>query len=241
MLFLRRTFPLIIAFVLGSFGAAQYYIPAPWSQATFRDLVYISRIVWTFALFLGMYSLFSLHIGRMRRKQAGWGYSGLVFAAFGITFAAMAWNSGGLLLSPLRPTELDQWFTVRWMYTYVFAPCDATMFSLLAFFIASAAYRTFRARTPEATILLVAAVVLMLGRVPALAMLYDIFVPEFLRTDWLTSLVTDDVRQLTEWLMNVPNLAAKRGLLLGVSLGAIATSLRIIFGIERSYLGGGGD
>ena len=109
----------------------------------------------------------------------------------------------------------------NWMFQYVQVPADATMFSILAFFIASAAYRTFRARTPEAAILLVSAIIVMLGRVPIGAAISDIF------------------PLLSGWLMDVPNLAAKRGILLGVSLGMVATSLRIIFGIERSYLGGG--
>ena len=54
--------------------------------------------------------------------------------------------------------------TVRlsdWMYRAIFSPCQATMFSLLAFFVASASYRAFRAKTPEATVLLLAAFVIL--------------------------------------------------------------------------------
>ena len=217
MLFLRRTFPLIIAFVMGMIGILVFYIPHSGAQALEQELTKWDRIVAAFAMVLGIYSLMRLHWGRVRRQQAGWAYSFLVFIGFTVMFIFAIYNDGQ---GPHKPQVIDSG-PFKWMFDYVQVPADATMFSILAFFIASAAYRTFRARTPEAAILLVSAIIVMIGRVP------------------IGALISDWVPWLSQWLMAVPNLAAKRGILLGVSLGAVATALRIIFGIERSYLGGG--
>ncbi len=110
-----------------------------------------------------------------------------------------------------------------WGYEYLYYPLAATMFSLLAFFVASAAFRAFRARTPEATLLLVAAFFVMLGRVP------------------LGDYIGEWVPNLAGWIMSVPNTAGMRAIMIGIALGAVSYSLRIILGYERPYLAGGGD
>jgi hypothetical protein len=99
-------------------------------------------------------------------------------------------------------------------------PLQATMFSLLAFFIASAAFRAFRIRTWTAALLGVTAVLVMIGRVPVGEMIWPDF-PDFI-----------------EWIMNVPQLAAKRAIMIGAALGAISTGLKVIIGLERTYMGG---
>jgi hypothetical protein len=103
----------------------------------------------------------------------------------------------------------------------------ATMFSLLAFFIASAAFRAFKARNVTAVLLLATAFIVMLGRVPIGALITR-SLPENMQ-----------LGSIVEWILNIPNMAAQRGILMGVGLGMIATAIKIILGIERGYLGGG--
>ena len=101
---------------------------------------------------------------------------------------------------------------------------------MLAFFIASAAFRAFRARNIEATLLLASAVIVILGLTPPFLYLWTsvfAFIPGF-------------PLEFKDWILIVPNMAARRAIVIGIGLGAIAQSFRIILGIERTYMGGGG-
>lgn len=135
-----------------------------------------------------------------------------------------------LLLTTAYPREIARygptWFKI--IYDAFFVPLSATMFSLLAFFVASASYRAFRAKTREATVLLIAAFIILVGRTPL----------GYYATFWLPEpLQFLQISNLSAWILSTPNLAAQRAIMIGISLGIIATSLKLILGIERSYLG----
>src|SRR5437764_852980 len=54
----------------------------------------------------------------------------------------------------------------RSIFQDLLANFDAAMFASLAFFIIGAAYRAFRIKSAEATLLMLSALVVMLGQVP---------------------------------------------------------------------------
>jgi len=104
-------------------------------------------------------------------------------------------------------------------FTFMMVPLQSTMFALLAFFISSASYRAFRARNLLASLLLIAALIVMLRFTPG---------------PW-----GDLISKTSTWVMNVPNLAAQRAIIIGIGLGMVATALKVILGIERGYMGKG--
>lgn len=223
---MRREIPLAITFIVGIVFALVYFIPhRPFSdfQRLFGDWF---GIISAFAIWLGALNLMKISLLKLMRRQPGRWYAVIIIVSFlAVAFFGFFEGFRGLTAQPPYSYR-DAGTMFNWLYQYVYSALSATMYALLAFFVASASYRAFRARNLEATLLLIAAFLVMLGRVPV--------------GDLLTSWLPDGYRMSAwaNWLMAVPNAAGQRAIMIGIALGMVSISLRIILGLERTYLGG---
>jgi len=208
----------IIVFGLGFFYAGVYYVsatPAIDLQAISDQLLTYITAVLTAGFAIGVINLIRVHTTNIKRRRATWRYSVLLL----VSLAAMAIFS--VIASPYAldptgaviPTSLIAFSTPIWEFLYykILVNINSTIFSLLAFFIASAAYRAFKARSLESTLLLVAGLLVMLGQAP------------------ITSLIWPGFAAIRTWLLTVPNTAGQRGVLIGIALGILVFSVRRLF------------
>lgn len=225
---MRTQVPVAIAFTVGSLMLIQFFVPHQVSGTFEETMALWARIIGAFALVVGIGSLVHTHVMKLRRKAEGWPYSIIVLASL-------------LLMAGVGVKQGMEGESFKWLFEYVFAPLGATVFSLLAFFIASAAYRTFRARSAEAAFLLAAAMIMMIGRVPLGVELSRWVLDVTHLRDVLTAIGFSpeaDLATATEWILSVLNTAMKRAVMFGAALAAVAQALRIILGIERPYMSG---
>jgi hypothetical protein len=166
-------------------------------------LVSWAAIITAFALFLGFANVVSVHWGRIRTQKPGAVYSIVLLISL---FGTLALGIGG----PLSANG-------QFIFNYILQPLEATLFALLALFIATAAFRAFRVRNMETFFFVLFALIVLLGQAPVSIYLW----PEF--------------PVIKDWILNVPTLAGVRGILLGVALGVIATGLRVLIGADRPY------
>jgi hypothetical protein len=197
----------------GLFVLIGFFVPHPAIRTAYDKIQQWVIIVVAFTYVLGMANVLSLNVTQIRRRSRDWPYKVALVGGILVTMA-VGFSEG--------TKYLDDNSGFSWIYNNMYSAMSSTMFSLLAFFIASAAFRAFRVRTVEALLLAVAAFILMLGRVP------------------IGSLIHPALPVVADWLMEVPQNAAKRGILMGAALGVMATGFRIILGIERTYGSDGG-
>ena len=215
---MKRQGPIVLAFVVGMLMMIQFFTASPVFLTLYNLVLDWKQVVLGCTFILGTWSLIRYHMTKIERRQENWQYSYVTLAGLAITvLSALIWKTS----SGPYP----------WLFNNVQVPMQSTMFSLLAFFVASASYRAFRAKTREATILLVAAFIILLRPTPL----------GYYLTFWLPKpLQFLHIPNLSTWVLSVPNMAGQRAIMIGIALGIVSTSLRLILGIERSYLGSEG-
>lgn len=206
---MRKEIPLLITLLSGLIYVVANFFNLSIASSTKKALDQWFLIATAFAVLLGVVNLTIIHLNNISGGRSGWIYSLILLASM--------W---AVVFYGLFKTNQDPFYQ-NFIYNRMLNPLSATMYSILVFYITSAAYRAFRVRSFEATLLLLTAIVVMLGRAP------------------IGDLITPALPSLTNWLLDIPNTAGMRGIMIGATLGGVATSLRVIVGIERAYLSGG--
>ena len=296
---LKRYIPIGIVAFFGSLTLFGWFIDNESIEAFVNDdATQWYDIIASFAIFLGALNLLKLQFLKVVKRQSGWQYSVVAIASFFFAFTIGFFMKGAFFVGEevyftqgaaeqaiigsgsTETVKAVEWGAhistegglFKWMFDNIFTPLSATMFALLAFYVGSASYRSFRARNFEATLLLLAGIIIMLGRVPVgslitpwmvmylLVFVGTIFVNTYIRSrkivfgvfvlglvgvtllgmnmNWSpTEPAIFFLPSLQEWIYTVPNLAGARAIMIGIGLGIIVTSLRYIFGLEKSYIG----
>ena len=221
---MQRAVPIAITFVVAWILLWAVYIPPV--EPIREEFTLFFDILAAFAFILGGANLLRQHGRKIRRRARDWGYSAVCLAAFLGTLICGLLKVGAA--HGLSDSVTAEGSVLSWIYDYFFTPCNASMFSLLAFYIASASYRAFRVRNTEATVMLVTAFIVLLGRT---------FLGGLL-TDWLPDQLAGlKIPSVVQWIMSVPITAGNRAIMIGIALGIISTSLKVMLGIDRTYLG----
>ncbi len=202
---------LVSYFVRGSFNVGSVTV----NVGGLGDLLIgLVSLLLAFALFVGLANLLRVHLRRVGKRESGWPYS---LVLLGSALATIIAGVVGSVSSNKSGLSGD---AASWIFQNIYQPLGSTFYSLLAFFIATAAFRALRAHTVEVGIMAVVALIVVAGLAPISQL------PEL-----------KSVADLGNWVLNYPAQAGVRGIAIGASLGVIATSLRVLLGIDRQYLG----
>jgi hypothetical protein len=152
------------------------------------------------ALILGALNVAWVHLRRILAGQPGWGQSIALVAAMLVVFVTGVFSSAGAT-SPL----------MEWLFDSVIAPGQATLFALLAFFMAGAAYRFLRVGRPGGAWMLAGVALVMVVQMPA-----------------ANRLLPPAIGAIAGWVFDVPSMAALRGVLLGSSFALLVAAFRFL-------------
>lgn len=217
--------PLIAAvtFLAGLYYVTEFFWPVSGKEGNFLTpyltvVAQINQVLLAMAAGVGIVSLLSVHMRAIVRRRSGWGFSLTLLAAmFSIAFFGF--------LHTYRPgIKADGLYSL--CFDGGLKNLQAAMFSIVSFYIVSAAYRAFRVRSVEATILLASAFLVMVGQVTLGQAI----------TAWLPTTglgASFRLETIADWIMTRVSSPALLAVELGLGVGLLSTAIRLWLSLER--------
>jgi hypothetical protein len=250
---IRKPVLFTVTFVSGLFYVLFWLFPAPisrqpddaprnviesfsfWISDSQTVIADITNIVAAFLIGLGIYSLLRVHASKLVKRQKDWEFSAVLVASL-LAMVIFGYVDFCMRLDPANSKMAGSGY-VGWtfwqfgrdlLFNGLLQNMDAAMFSIVAFYILSAAYRAFRARSIEATILLVTALVVMLSLMGLIEFFWGSGV------DHLHLSNNFKLTNIAAWLGKNIQTPALRGIDFGVGIGLMAMGLRIWLSLEKT-------
>ena len=235
---MSRSIAVLVASVAGiAMVLSKFIVPMQSAETTvatwFNALAAIAFV-------LGGANLLKMNLLAISARRPGWGYSAVTVTAFLVTLAVgllkvAVPRSAAFPDHPMGGAATAEGGALWWIYEYLMSPITSTLFALLAFYVASAAFRAFRAKNAAAIFLLATAFVVLLGRTYA-GVVVTSWIPA--ENPWISWLRLEN---LSAVIMSVFTTAGTRAMIIGIAIGVAATGIKIMIGLDRSYLGGARD
>jgi hypothetical protein len=212
-----------------------------WLQSSLPTVTNFNQVLTGLLLGLGIASLLRVHIGRVAKKHKEWPYSlTLVISMVVMTiFGYWDWCSKigpGAAKAAAENPQIFPNFGWNFLFDGLFVNLDAVMYSMIAFFIFSAAYRSFRLRSAESAILLGTAVLVMLSLMGSVLVGWDRVV-DMMGGSGHGSVATFmgnfRLGNIKDWVQNNFQSPSIRAIEFGLAIGILAMSLRLWLGIEK--------
>jgi cation transport ATPase len=107
----------------------------------------------------------------------------------------------------------------KWVFDSVYVSLGQTLYAITGFYIFSAAYRAFRARTLDAAILLIAGCFVILTNAP------------------IGEVIWSGIPVIGRWMLDYGQVPAMRTFLITAAFGLLAFGFRALLGKERGFYG----
>jgi hypothetical protein len=241
----RRALIALVTFFAGLVFAAEFFWPVNkqgenWLTPAIGPAQNTLQIIAAMALALGTYGLIRLHLRNIVQQRSQWGYSVVLIVAFVTMGFFSVWNTLAEKGVLSKTVVLQSGFGL--LFDNMLVPLESTMFSLIAFYIFSAAYRAFRIRSIEASILMFTAMMVMIGIVS---------LGNIISYQWLGLPVEQTAEmeknpfslrnigynlalpRIAYWILQALNAPVQRAIEFGVGIAGLAMAIRLWLSLER--------